>query len=246
MNKLEKIIKKLRNLPQYKNLSESELTKIATEQSEKESIIDSLTFCLPEEKKLASKKLEEYLSEGKIETISDKSTLILLIDNEIMIERVKKLIHKNYAKENSYIAPELTRQHHDLIAQNLELKEKLGLNKKEGEQNSAYQIIEDLKLRFKKWINMPENRSNYTLQCPSCQELILIRRRLDKEKDEIKIHPWYINGGLLFNKEMFRDINDKKITKDQAARYLDCSVDYIDWIINNYPIDKDITEEENV
>jgi hypothetical protein len=247
MNKLEKIIKKLRNLPQYKNMGEEELSKIAEERLEKEDILNSLTFCLPEEKDLAQAKLEEYLKQGQIETPSDKSTLMLLIDNEISIERLKKIMNKSYDKENPFIPAELTRQHNDLVEQNLTLKDRLGLNKKEGEENSAVQIIEDLKLRFQKWINMPENRSNYTLQCPKCQELILIRRKLDKALDEIKIHPFFIEGGILFNKEIFRDLKDKKITNDQAARYLACSVDYIQWIQDNYNIDEDkIAEESNV
>ncbi|MFA7247873.1 MAG: hypothetical protein WC169_11975 [Dehalococcoidia bacterium] len=236
---VDKIIKKLRNLPQYKNMSEEELNLIAKEKAEKEEIINSLTFCLPEEKQLAQTKLEEYLKQGQIETPSDKSTLMLLIDNEIAIERIKKIITKNFDKENPYIPVELAKEKNDLISQNLTLKDKLGLNKKAGEENSVVKTIEDLKSRFKKWINQPENRSNYTFACFHCGKTFLIRRRIDKDKDEVREHPWYVNGGILMNKQIFKDLKENKITIDQATRYLNCSPDYIQWLQNNYNIDED-------
>jgi hypothetical protein len=70
INKLDKTIKKLRNLPQYKSMDEEQLSKIAQERLEKEDIVNSLTFCLPEEKKLASEKLEQYLEQGQFSYIS--------------------------------------------------------------------------------------------------------------------------------------------------------------------------------
>jgi hypothetical protein len=73
---------------------------------------------------------------------------------------------------------------------------------------------------------------------------MLIRRRLDKEKDEVVSHPWFIDGGILFNKQLFIDLELKKISIDQAARYLNASQDYIQWIQLNYPIDKDKSEVE--
>ena len=245
MSNINKIAKKLRNLPQYKNLSEEEIELKAKEQAEKEELLGSLTFAInDEERNYAKNLLENYLAENSVETFADKETLRQLIDLELIVKRIKEQLKKEYEKANPVTPLQMIDELEKLNEQINELKEKLGFVRKDGEEKSSYSIIEDLKNRFKKWINMPDNRANYTLACPKCEELILIRRRIDKEKDEVKQHPWYREGGLLFNKEIFADLNDKQITKEQAARYLDCSVDYIDWILNNYPISEDKIEED--
>ncbi len=245
MNQLDKIKNRIKNLQQNKHLTDEQLNVIAEKQLQEEEILNSLTFCVNDlEKKYAKKLLENYLFENTIETFADKETFRLLIDYEILNRRIKEELKKEYSKANPTIPMKLVEEMENIGNQILILKEKLGFVRKDREEKSSYSIIEDLKNRFKKWINMPDNRANYTLACPKCEELILIRRRIDKEKDEVKQHPWYREGGLLFNKEIFIDINDKKITKEQAARYLDCSVDYIDWILNNYPISEDKIEED--
>jgi len=244
---LEKTIKKLRNLSQYKNLSEEEINKIAQERLDKDEILGSLTFCInDEERKFAQTILENYLAQSSFENFSERQTLGQLIDQELLAKRMKEKLKTEYNTANPAICLDMVERLDKVVERIEELKEKLGLTRKENEINNAAQIIEDLKLRFNKWINIPENRSNYTFQCFKCGQTVLIRRRLDKEKDEVREHPWFIEGGILFNKEIFIDLNDKKITEEQAARYLDCSIEYLKWIKDNYPLseDKEIEKED--
>ena len=63
--------------------------------------------------------------------------------------------------------------------------------------------------------------------------------------DEVRTHPWFIEGGVLMNRAIFQDLHDGKITKAMAAKYLDCSIDYLYWIEKNYPITEDINATEN-
>jgi hypothetical protein len=115
---------------------------------------------------------------------------------------------------------------------------------KKDNKTDVDKVINNLLERFHKWANKTENRGLFEFQCPKCEEIFLIRRRLDKEKDEIKVHPWFIEGGILFNKEIFIDLDLGKISEDQAARYLNATLDYIKWIRLNYPLNQDKTEEE--
>lgn len=242
---LDKLKNKLRNLPQYKNLTEEEISKIAHDKLEQEEILCSLTFCVNEkEREFAKKLLENYLSENSIETTSDKGTLRQLIDFEILSERIKEMLKKEYDKANPIIPLEMVDQLKEINKQIEDFKENLGFSRKDKENNSAVQIIEDLKDRFHKFINQPENRSNYEFECPNCKTIFLLRKRIDKITDEVVEHPWYIEGGVLYNKEIFKDLAEGKITIEQAKRYLACYDDYIPWIIKNYPLDQD--KEENV
>jgi len=241
----DKLFNKYKNLPQYKNLSEEELYKKIDEYLQRDELLGSLTFAInKEEKEFAQNLLDRYLEESSLESAAEKDTLRQLIDLEILAERYKKILKTEYEKANPAIPRDDVEQLRETEKQILELKKNLGLTANKDEQeNNVAKIMEDMKLRFNKWINQPENRSNFTFQCHNCGETFLLRRRLDKEKDEIKIHPWFIEGGILFNKEIFIDLSQGKITREQAARYLDCSVDYLEWILKEYPIEKDLEQE---
>jgi len=242
---LEKKVKKLRNLPQYKNKSDEELKKIAQEQLDREQILGSLTFCINEEEETFAKNLlENYLNQGSFENFSERQILGQLIDQELLAKRLKDFMKKEYNKDNPTIPLQMVEQLDAVVERIQILQSKLGLIRKEGEENSATKIIEELKTRFRKWINRPENRSNYTFSCWKCGATFLLRRRIDKEKDEIKEHPWFVDGGMLFNKQIFIDLAERKITEEQAARYLDCSIDYLQWILKEYPLDKGNKEQE--
>ena len=241
---IEKVVKKLKNLPQYHDMSEEEINKIAQEQIEQEEILGSLTFCVDdEEKRFAKNLLENYLEQSSFENFSERQTLGQLIDQELLAKRFKTALKNEYTKANPTLPLQMVEQLDAVIDRIESLKIKLGLNKNKDEKNDASKVIGDLTERFHKWINKPENRSNFELQCPKCEEIFLIRRRLDKEKDEVVLHPWYIDGGILLNKEIFIDLSLGKISIDQVARYLNCSQDYVQWIKANYPLDQDKKEE---
>jgi len=244
MDNLEREVKKIRNLKQNQGKSEEELNSLAKESLEKNEILSSLKFCISdEERKFALNLLENYLKESSLTSYAEKDTLRQLIDLEIVIERIKSFINKETEKANPVPSIQFIEQLQYLNKQIIELKEGLGLVSKKDGKNDASKVIDDLTERFHKWINKPENRSNYEFQCPKCAEIFLIRRRLDKISDEVVDHPWFIDGGILFNKAIFEDLELGKISESQAARYLNATLDYIRWIKQTYPLSQDKEEE---
>jgi len=234
------IINKLKGLKQYSNLKDEELEKIA-EKRLAGKIIDSLVFVnLRDEKELAQQLYEQYTADwGELENIADKSVLLTIIDLEILNYKLKKKISEIEAQSKTdqssgVIAKDLIEQLIRNTEVILKLKTSLGMTKAEREKSQSDLVLtlETLKRRFRDWINNPENKSNYTLVCPHCQKYVLIRRRIDKEKDEIKIHPFFIKGGLTFNKHLFELYKQGKITKEDIANVLDTHIDYVDWILN--------------
>jgi hypothetical protein len=243
---LNKKIKSLKNLPQYKNKTDEELEKIAQEQLEQEGIIGSLTFCIDdEEERFAKNLLQNYLAQSSFESFSERQTLCQLIDQELLAKRIKSNLKKEYDKDTHAVPLEQVEQLDAVVDRIEKLKEKLGLSQKKDEKNDASKIINNLLERFHKHANKPENKSNYEFQCPKCLEIFLIRQRLDKITDEVKEHPWFIKDGVLFNREIFIDLELGKISIDQVARYLNATQDYIIWIKNNYKINEDIEEKED-
>lgn len=243
MDSLEKIRKNINNLPQYKDKTSEEKDIISKEIFEKQEILNSLTFCLDEEKDFASNLLEKYLAESSMESFSDKDTLRQLIDLEIILERIKTLLNTEYKKANAAIPLQMLEQLTSLNNQVMDLKESLGLSQKKDEKKDTVKVIDNMLERFHKWINKPENRSNYEFQCPKCAEIFILRQRLDKISDEVREHPWFIEGGILFNKEIFKDLDLGKISEDQVVRYLNVTLDYVKWIKQNYPLNKDQQQE---
>jgi len=243
MDNFEKTKNMLRGQKQNKGKSEEELDLLTKEKIEKDEILGSLTFCLETEREFASNLLGKYLAESAIESFTDRDTLRQLIDLEIIVERIKALLNIEYDKANKAIPLQMLDQLTSLNSQVMDLKERLGLTQKKEDKNDTVKVIEDLKERFHKWINKPDNRSNYECQCPGCGEIILIRRRLDKITDEVLEHPWFRDDGVLFNRQIFVDLELSKISIDQAARYLNVSQDYILWIKKTYPLNEDKQEE---
>lgn len=135
MKDLSSIIKKLKNLPQYKNKSEEELDVIARARLAKDSIIDSLAFCKEDEKEFASELLENYLSESSITSFSDKQLLSQLIDIEVLMARIKKELKNEYDKANPSIPLHMSEELRELTEQSYTLKERLGLTKDKESQN---------------------------------------------------------------------------------------------------------------
>ncbi len=101
---LDKQIKKLKNLPQYKDKTDEELIKIAQEKFDQDEILGSLTFCVNEaEKEFAKNLLNNYLAQSSFENFSERQTLGQLIDQELLARRLKDFMKKEYGKDNPSI-----------------------------------------------------------------------------------------------------------------------------------------------
>ena len=67
MNSLESLVKKWKNLPQYKDKTEDELLILAKASLDKEEVLGSLNLCLPGEEKFAKTLLNKYLASKSFE-----------------------------------------------------------------------------------------------------------------------------------------------------------------------------------
>jgi hypothetical protein len=113
------------------------------------------------------------------------------------------------------------------------LKEKLGINREEHtDEMTALQL---LKKRFASWLL--ENRAEHTLwvpyTCSGCgkQDVEGHLLRLKVKDYEVLKHPFF-SGRFLWNAEIMKDVEEGKITQEQAARYLHVSKDYISWALS--------------
>lgn len=223
MVNIERIKKKLRNLKQNSSLSEEEINKLAQERAQEEDILASLTFCVnDDEKDFAKNLLENYLEENSVETFADKETLRQLIDLELLAKRLKEQMKKEYDKANPTIPLQMVEQLENLNKQIIELKEKLGFSRKDGEENSGFKAFEELR---KKALNYYEQKKGCTeVKCPYCNNLFhLLFDRADYK--EIKAI-WFKNTQL-YNDKLFFLYHEKKITEKDVAEILGVSDFYV-------------------
>lgn len=236
---IKKYLERIRNLKQYKDKTEQELLEIAKRKAEEElSNIDSLSVS-PEEKRIAKKLLAKYMSEFSITNVSDRGDLNQLIYQELLHRRFQTILNKNFedkketdGKDEKPVpikySIEIVDAIHNIIKNISDLKNRLGLAKKDEGQDPL-RVLTTLKKRFEKYVN--EHRDDFTMKCMHCGEFSLLRRRT---KDYISgKHPFLLHN-LLYNEPLLRMVVENKITKEDAAKILSTSPDYISWVIEKH------------
>jgi len=227
MNELERTIKKLKNLPQYKNMAEEELNKIAQENLERSEILSSLTFCINEEEiKFAKNLLENYLAQSSFENFSEKQTLGQLIDQELLSKRMKDSLKTQYSAANPSIPLQMIEQLDAVIERIEGLKVKLGLSQKE----KTNALNEWAKLKAKALAYYKENQGCNVVKCPYCQKLFMLLKDIKNYTSE-KL-PWF-RKTLLYNHKLFQLYEQNRITKEEMCIIFGVSSDYIDLIFEN-------------
>lgn len=231
-DRIEKEMIRLKNLPQYKNKTDDYLQEKATlniKKRESNDIADR--FDEPSEKKFATKIYESYLQGYPfIDSVSDLSALADLVYEEVLKARLEKQINSIKRDSNgAHIVPDkqLTTLH-DIQNQILSLKTRLGIDRPIKEEDKELTGLQELQKRFHKYIQV--NKHEFTTKCSCCGEMLLLRRRV---KDfEVLKHPMF-SGTWLYNEDMISDVKSGILTKEQAAKYLKTSPDYIDWCIKH-------------
>ena len=225
---IQKYYSKLKNLKQYKEISEQELLRLAEKQANEElSDIDNLVTD-PKEKKLAKKLLSKYLDDFDVENVADRNTVNALVLLEIIHVRLQTLLNEKHAQSEGAVPLQTLEAMHKNLDKIADLKDKLGLTKKQEEQDPL-KVLTTLKKRFEKYIN--EHRDDFLVKCWKCGEIILLRRQT---KDYISGKYPFLKGNVLYNKELFKLVVENKITAEEAAKVLETSSDYIDWAIKEY------------
>jgi len=232
-------IKRLRNLPQYKNLSEEEFqTKLKEREKLSELDINDL-FTDKKEREKAKDLINKYLEEYKIETVADKNLLKQLVYLEIFHLRLQESANL-FSKENENIPLQLVNALHANLNQILILKDQLGLSKdKSLEQSDTFRALELLKKKFKVW--KEENQASRTLVCPHCGRLIMLRIKTDAW--EAQKHSFF-KDRILGNSHLIRLYKENKLTKQDLALIFETSTDYVDWLVNKWKLNEDTTTTE--
>lgn len=235
-DKIEKYILKIKKLKQYQDVDDKTLQEIAEKHFEKDELEQELEKAVGSDKEEiieAKKRFEAYLAEFPIlENEVEKNGLIRLVYLEILGLRLQKVLNQDTAQVPSKVLESLCENNKQINEQ----KVALGILKKEdAEETELHKILNELIRRQDEWINLPENRANYSYKCASCGEWQLIRRRIDKEKDLVIKHPFFIVGGILFNKEVWKLFDEGKITDEEVAKILDVKEkDFREWIYKLY------------
>ena len=227
-------IAKLRRLKQYQNADDAVLEKTAQKIVVLRELLESGNFLDDKEKTAAKRIFENYLSKLDFENFSDLSTLSMLVYNEILASRLQRTINDSSTKDGkTYISDKLIKSLSDLTNQILNLKLKLGVDSEKKEDE--FTALQLLKKRFAQHIM--ENRAEHTLwvpyTCSGCgkQDVESHLLRLRVKDYEVLKHPFF-SGRFLWNSEIMKDVEDKVITPQQAARYLKTSTDYIFWALS--------------
>lgn len=183
MNNLEQKINKLRALKQYKNKTDEELEQIVLEKIRQEEIENVLLdFEDKHEKEYAKKLMDKYLSEYEFENSSEKDTLAHLIYCEVTIKRIKELMNIQKKESNGAVPQQLSVELRDYMNQVIDIKEKLGMNKKK-EENSPLKTWMDLKEKALDWAKTHEAET--TLKCVSEGTKILMSDMTVKNIEDV-------------------------------------------------------------
>jgi len=174
-----------------------------------------------DEKKIAQSLLEKYLRDYKIETIADVNTLKEVIFYEVIQDRLQNKL--NSFSGNQSVPIQLLSSMHGNSDKILSLKERLGLTK---ERAKGYDALKHLQKRFRAW--MEENQASRTLTCPHCAKMILLKIRT--EAWEAQKHPFF-KDKVLYNKYLMELYHKGTVTKEDVAKVLECSPDYVLWLV---------------
>ena len=228
LHRLQIEYNKIKNLRQYKNFSEEELKQVAFNRAiEYQVDVDSL-FTLDEDKKQAKNLLSKYLDDYTPETVSDINTLRSILFLEVLNGRLQDELNKDKESDHSTNARTVDTIHRNLN-QILVLKDSLGLskNKKDGNIKSVDQKIALMRKQFKVW--RENNQASREAVCPYCGQQFLLRIRMEHWEEQK--HPFF-KDRILYNKPLIDLYLQKVITKEKLAEILECSPDYIDWVID--------------
>ena len=241
---LNKEIKRLRNLKQNQNTCDANIERQAKINIWKRQIDIASKYPNEDDKKLAIKLFDEYLSNYEFDSRSDLNTLTDLIFEEVLKFGIQKNLSKTSDDDtNSYISDKMVKSLHDIESRVLELKIKLNIDKEDSVKTDLT-ALEQLEKRFAKYIEF--HRNEFEFICPDCGQPTLIRRRCDNKNYETLKHPFFC-GRFYYNARGMALVKAGIWTKEQYAWAFQTHADYVTWCIANedkIPDIPEFTEEE--
>jgi len=180
-----------------------------------------------DERKAAVLLARKYLKDYSFEYASDKAVLKELIYLEVINLRIQTMLNEFYTDSKAVPVQMLDGLHKNTV-QITTLRETLGLVKDGKEEaQTGLTTIDVLKKKFKKW--REENQGSRTLVCPECSKMVMLKIRT--ESWEACKHPFF-RDRFLTNDHLIHMFQIGKITKEDVAKVLGTSPDYVDWIIS--------------
>jgi hypothetical protein len=223
--KNEAQVAKLRNLPQYKDKSDEELTVIAQSSNRDEYKFhgDGLS---KDDKKWCEKRFSLYRDNCTVENFSDLIDLESLVTMELHLKQIQDCLnqlHEKTAGTDSYHVPtkELEAER-ELLNSILSLKKTLGL-KEEKKTESFVDFLKNFKRKVALYI--VDHRGAFTFKCPHCGSLALLYKKIE---DYHTADFTMFRGTLLYNEKLMDLIYDKKLSvRDVAEVFGQPTDDYV-------------------
>jgi DNA-directed RNA polymerase subunit RPC12/RpoP len=226
----EDYYKKAKANKSNKGKTDKEIREISDAKYKYDDLVESLEldtlFSNIEEIEKAKQLVSKYLNNYAFDNISDRQTLRQVIYLEVFNDRLQDCLNKLH--EQNKIAPITGIDGiHKNIDKILELKETLGLIKdSKDDKAKGFDFWSLLMKKAKNWLE--SNQGTRTLACGHCGKMLMLKIRTDKW-DCIK-HPFF-QDRLLANEHLIRLYLEKKITDDDIAKILNCSPQYVDWLV---------------
>ena len=180
-----------------------------------------------DEKKIAKKLFDDYRKHYTIDLLSDLQLLEELIYRETLQTRYKKKIEdinlSKTVKEKNIIPKSILNELDENLDKIILLKEKLGLfSDNKDDEYKAFEITE------KKFdIYRKEHPEEFKTTCPFCSKIYFMNIRTEKFKaNKLEL----FKDKVLCNEHLWKCYKGNQITKEDMAKVLNVSEDYIDWL----------------
>jgi len=229
----DKLTQKYRNMVQYKNLSDEELSQLVDKKIQEEELLIAFVGLNNEEKKKAIQLYDQYVTEHSFESLAEKSTLINLVYLEILNDRVKLFIEQEGNEKKGAIPLRMTEQLVENTNQIMSLKEKLGMLKNKEDEN-ALDLVNELKEKALAYYN--EHAGETYVKCPECQNLFRLLMKVDGLEPA---KATFFRGTTLYNQKLMELYHYKKITLEEVAEIMGVNPKYITYIYENLYLKKD-------
>jgi len=223
----DNLIKKYKNMKQYKDLSQEELEQIIDKKLQEEELLNAFVGLDEPEQKKALQLYDRYVTEHSFESLAEKSTLVNLVYLEILNDRIKLFIAQEIKEKNGAIPLRMNEQLTFNTTQIMQLKEKLGMlkNKEDGD---ALDLINELKEKALTYYN--EHAGETYVKCPECQNLFRLLMKIDGLEPA---KATFFRGTTLYNQKLMELYHYKKVSLEEVAEIMGVNPKYIIYIYEN-------------
>lgn len=234
----DKLLKRYRNLPHFKGLSDEEIMKKIDAKQLEEELASEFVGLSSEEKKKALALFEKYVEENSFESLAEKSTLATIVYLEMLNERIKNYIEKEGNEKDGAVPLKMTEQLVINTQQITQLKEKLGMLK-DSESDTALNLINELKEKALKYYD--EHAGETYVKCPYCTQLFRLLMKVDNLEPA---QATFFKKTTLYNAKLMELYHKKRITIEEMSEIFGVHAKYITFIYENIYL-RDINDKKD-